>query len=139
MHLARALPLLSAAVIIYIMLVAFSAPDAANTTPFLDRYFEVPLPSATKWRVHNRDWLLLLALALFCVEIIKSSFSGTASMIDHILSLGLSVICLLMFLLVPRCATSTFFFLMVLSMIDVVAGYVIAVRVARRDLQIGTS
>jgi hypothetical protein len=85
------------------------------------------------------DVLLLLALCLFCVEIMKSSFSGAASMIDHILSLGLSVVCLLLFLLIERCGTSSFFFLMILSAIDVVAGYVIAVRVARRDLQIGTA
>ncbi|KAB2851366.1 MAG: hypothetical protein F9K44_01825 [Hyphomicrobiaceae bacterium] len=132
MHLARALPLIGIAVVLYIIIVAISPG-------FLDRSLTFALPSKAEWKVSWRDALLLLGLVLFCVEVIKSSFSGAASMIDHILSLGLCVICLLLFLLVPACGTSTFFLLMILAAIDVVAGYVIAVRVARRDLQIGTA
>jgi hypothetical protein len=132
MQLARALPLITIAVILYILIVTVS-PD------FIERSVSFKLPSTKDWVISWKDGLLLLALILFCVEIVKSSYSGTASMIDHILSLALCVVCLLLFLLVPACGTSTFFFLMILAGIDVVAGYVIAVRVARRDLQIGTS
>ena len=131
MQLARALPLITIAVILYILMVTVS-PD------FIDRSVSFKLPSTKDWVISWKDGLLLLALILFCVEIVKSSYSGTASMVDHILSLALCVVCLLLFLLVPACGTSTFFFLMILAGIDVVAGYVIAVRVARRDLQIGT-
>lgn len=132
MQLARALPLITIAVVLYIVMVTISPQ-------FIDRSLSFNLPSTKAWVITWKDALLLLALILFCVEVVKSSYSGTASMIDHILSLGLCVVCLLLFLLVPACGTSTFFFLMMLAAIDVVAGYVIAVRVARRDLQIGTS
>lgn len=132
MQLARALPLIAIAVILYILMVTIG-PN------FLDRSISFKLPSTKDWVISWKDGLLLLGLVLFCIEIVKSSYSGTASMVDHILSLGLCVVCLLLFLLVPACGTSTFFFLMILAAIDVVAGYVIAVRVARRDLQIGTS
>ena len=131
MQLARALPLIAFSVFIYILL-AFSKVDLQAVR------FTIALPSQAKWEIRIEDLLLLVALGLFCIEIIKSSFSGAASMVDHVLSLGLCVVCLLMFLLVEKCGTSSFFFLMILAAIDVVAGYVIAVRVARRDLQIGT-
>jgi hypothetical protein len=45
--------------------------------------------------------------------------------------------CIVEFLVVDAAATSAFFFIMVGSLIDVVAGFTIGIRVARRDLAIG--
>ena len=47
------------------------------------------------------------------------------------------VACLIEFLTVPQAATSTFFMIMVVALIDVVAGYTIGIRVARRDMAFG--
>ena len=58
-------------------------------------------------------------------------------MLDHGLSMVVFVVCLVEFLLVKQAATSVFFFITLASMIDVIAGYTIGIRVARRDLQIG--
>ena len=41
------------------------------------------------------------------------------------------------FLIVPQAATSVFFLVLVAALIDVIAGYTIGIRVARRDLNIG--
>ena len=41
------------------------------------------------------------------------------------------------FLMVKQAATSTFFLILVACLIDVIAGYTIGIRVARRDLSIG--
>jgi hypothetical protein len=41
------------------------------------------------------------------------------------------------FLMVPQAATSVFFLILMSALIDVVAGYTIGIRVARRDLNIG--
>jgi hypothetical protein len=38
---------------------------------------------------------------------------------------------------VPYCATASFFFLMVMSLIDVVAGYSVSILAARRDFSVG--
>jgi hypothetical protein len=40
------------------------------------------------------------------------------------------------FLLVARAGTSTFFILMVISLVDVLAGFIITARTAQRDIQI---
>jgi hypothetical protein len=47
------------------------------------------------------------------------------------------IACLIEFILVPRAATSPFFFIMIAALIDVIAGYTIGIRTARRDLSIG--
>ena len=51
--------------------------------------------------------------------------------------MGVFVAALLAFVLSPVFATSTFFFLMILALIDVVAGFIITIRVARRDIGFG--
>ena len=47
------------------------------------------------------------------------------------------IVCIVEFLIVNSAATSAFFFVLVGSLIDVVAGFTIGIRVARRDLAIG--
>jgi hypothetical protein len=58
-------------------------------------------------------------------------------MVDHALSMLIFIICLVELLTVRQAATSVFFFITVASAIDVIAGYSIGIRVARRDLSIG--
>jgi hypothetical protein len=67
----------------------------------------------------------------------KSTYTSTASLLDHGLSMLVFIACLIEFLLVKQAATSVFFFITVASMIDVMAGYTIGIRVARRDFSIG--
>jgi hypothetical protein len=47
------------------------------------------------------------------------------------------IACLIEFLLVDKAFTSVFFMIMVATLIDVVAGYTIGIRVARRDIGFG--
>jgi hypothetical protein len=48
------------------------------------------------------------------------------------------IACLVEFLLAPQAAHSVFFLVMVAAGIDVVAGFTIGIRVAQRDLTLGT-
>jgi hypothetical protein len=48
----------------------------------------------------------------------------------------LFIVMLVEFLLVPQAGTSTFFILMVISLVDVMAGFTVTVRTAQRDLQV---
>jgi hypothetical protein len=48
------------------------------------------------------------------------------------------IACLIEFLLVKQAASSVFFFITIASLIDVIAGYTIGIRTAKRDLQIGS-
>jgi hypothetical protein len=47
------------------------------------------------------------------------------------------IICLIEFLLHPAFATTTFFLIMVMSLLDVLAGVVVTIVSARRDVDFG--
>ncbi len=55
---------------------------------------------------------------------------------DHILAMALFIVMLVEFLLVPRAATSTFFLLMTIALVDVLAGFIIGMRSLRRQIEI---
>ena len=59
-------------------------------------------------------------------------------MLEHILSTLVFVVCIVEFLLVDKAATSTFFLMTVISFVDVVAGFSITIRAARRDFSVGS-
>ena len=53
------------------------------------------------------------------------------------LSTFVFIACLVEFIVVRQASTSTFFIIMVIAFIDVVAGYSVSIRSARRDLSVG--
>lgn len=97
----------------------------------------IPLPPGEKWTMTIGDLLMLVTLMLLFVELLKSTYTSTASLLDHGLSMLVFVACLVEFIIVPNAATSVFFFITIATLIDVIAGYTIGIRVARRDLSIG--
>ena len=132
----RAIPLLVFAFILYNLIVlAFGAEsaDAALNTPL----FSTTLLSGGTWTFAWGDLILLITLGLLFVEIVKSTFTTTSTLIDHALSMVLFIAILVEFLMVKQAATSVFFLILMASLIDVIAGYTIGIRVARRDLNIG--
>jgi hypothetical protein len=92
--------------------------------------------SGARWVLSLADLFLALTLVLLFVEILKSTRTGTVSLVDHILSTGLFVICLIEFLLLPAAATSVFFLMTVITLIDVVAGFSVTIAAARRDFSV---
>ena len=110
-------------------------PDAE---PDLDRQASRPSISsrARIGRVTPEDIILAFAILLLGVEVIKATRMGVRGLMDHILSMILFIVMLVEFLLVARAGTSTFFILMVISLVDVMAGFIITARTAQRDIQI---
>ena len=114
---------------------AGSAADAIFRRPL----FTVPMISGdASWTFSWGDLIILLTFVLLFAELLKSTYTTGVSLIDHGLSMLVFIACLIEFLLVDRAATSVFFFIMIACLIDVVAGYTIGIRVARRDLNIGS-
>ena len=66
----------------------------------------------------------------------KSTRIGIRSVVDHGLSLVVFLAIMAEFLLVKQAATSTFFLLLVISLIDVMGGFAITLRSAQRDLTV---
>jgi hypothetical protein len=87
------------------------------------------------WDVSFGTLLVLLALFFLFIELLKSTSTGTSAIFNHALSMLVFIICLVEFLLHPAFATSTFFIMMVMSLLDVLAGVVVTIVSARRDVE----
>ena len=128
----RSIPLLVVSFIFYNVFVLMSGTDALRSN-----IFEVAMLSGGVWAFTWGDLIILVTLFLLFIELVKATYTTTSSLVDHGLSMIVFVACLVEFLLTPQAASSVFFILMVATAIDVVAGFTIGIRVARRDLAIG--
>ena len=77
--------------------------------------------------------LRLAGLLLLYVEIFKATRTSNASILDHVASLVVFVVALVEFLLLPRFAHGAFLALLVMTLIDVIAGFTVTLSSARRD------
>ncbi|WP_417424377.1 hypothetical protein [Hoeflea sp.] len=93
--------------------------------------------SGATWAMSLGDLLIVIALGLLFIEVLKATRTGAWSVIDHMLSMFVFVAFLVEFLLVRDAATQVFFILMVIALIDVIAGFSVAIRSAGRDVSIG--
>jgi hypothetical protein len=94
------------------------------------------LGSGAVWSYSVNDMLLSLAVILLYIEILKSTRSGLATIMDHMFSLALFIGCLLEFIFVAQVGTSTFFIIILISLLDVVAGFTITISTATRDINV---
>ena len=130
------IPLLIAPLLVYNAF-AFGLMGGDIGDPWSAPLFTIQMVSDARWTLTLGDVMIVAALILLFLEILKATRTGVSSIIDHILSTLLFVAYLVEFLLVPQTATSVFFILMCVSLIDVIAGYSITIRGATRDIAIG--
>ncbi len=97
----------------------------------------ITMMSGGVWIFTWGDLLLLIGMVVLFIEIVKATYTGTASMIDHGLSMVVFIAFLVEFLLVSQASSSVFFLLMMAALIDVIAGFTIGIRVAKRDIGFG--
>ena len=97
-----------------------------------DTIVTVPLMSGAGWPVTLSDILLALAALMLMFEVIKGARPGAKFLTDHLLSLIVTGAAAAEFLLWPKFATSTFFLLTLLSLVDFLTG--IALRARRRTV-----
>jgi len=124
-------PLLLIPFAIYNM-IAFLTPGVGWTTPLAT----IHMMSGEDWVLTWEDLLLAFAILLLAVEMMKSTRFGTRSIVDHILAMALFIAMLVEFLLVQQAATSTFFLLMAIALVDVLAGFIVGMRSAQRQIEI---
>src|ERR1700752_4295645 len=118
-------PLLLIPLAIYNIIV-FLMPGVTLAEPLI----RLTLMSGTEWQVNLSDILLALGIVLLLFEVIKGARPGAKFLTDHLLSLIVFGAAAAEFLLWPRFATSTFFLLTLLALVDFLSG--IALRVRRR-------
>ncbi|MCG8562658.1 MAG: hypothetical protein MI824_22905, partial [Hyphomicrobiales bacterium] len=89
---------------------------------------QLPMISGSLWTFLLGDALITFTLALLFLEILKATRTGGNSLVDHALSTVVFIICIIEFLVVPEAATSLFFFITIIALIDVIAGFSVTIR-----------
>ncbi len=133
-----AIPLLMIPVILYNIVVLTGMVGGAGAVAadgsLRDVLFTIPMASGAGWSVGIGDLILFLSLILLFFELLKSTSSQKVAIVNHALSMILFVICLVEFLLIKGFATSTFFLIVTMVMLDVLAGFIVTIISARKDL-----
>lgn len=133
-----AFPLLAIIVLIYNIVAmatlagGLHAVDASGQLG--QQLFTIRMTSNGVWPVSLGDLLLVAGLVLLFVELLKSTTSRQVAIINHSLSMILFIICLVEFLLFQAFATSTFFLITLMVLLDVLAGFIVTIVSARRDI-----
>jgi hypothetical protein len=117
-------PLLLIPLAIYNIIV-FLMPGVSFVEPLVT----IPLMSGAPWPVTLSDGLLALGILMLLLEVMKGARPGAKYLTDHLLSLIVFGGAIAEFLLWPRFASSTYFLLALLALVDFLSG--VALRVKR--------
>jgi hypothetical protein len=131
MKILKGIPSLAFVVILYNIL-AFLPGDVLT-----GNIWNFTLMSKAEWAFTVSDLLITISILLLYIEIFKATRTSTASIVDHGISMVVFIICLIEFIIVARAGTSTFFIIMLITLLDVVAGFTITISTARRDFGVG--
>ena len=128
------IPLLVFPLIIYNFVVFTVAPRGPEISQWMHgSIFDISMFSGDVWGVSFADIFMGLSLLLLFVEIVKSTRTDAMSIINHGLSMLLSVVCVIQFLTVQGFSNSVFFMLTLMTVLDVVAGFTVTIVAAKRD------
>ena len=135
-----AIPLLALPVAVYNVAAltlegGFAATDANGRMN--ETLFSFTMTSGAVWPVTLGDILIAASLVVLFIELLKSTNSRQIAIINHSLSMVLFIACLVEFLLSPAFATSTFFLITLMVLLDVLAGFIVTIVSARRDVDFG--
>lgn len=114
-----------------------TAKAEAMMSTLNNKVITLPMVSDAQWTMTGGDLLILISLAFLFIEILKSTSTGTSTIMNHAVSMILFIVCLVEFLLFPEFATSVFFIITMMTLLDVLAGVVVTIVSARRDFAVG--
>jgi hypothetical protein len=100
------------------------------------KLYDVTMQSGAVWTITFGDALIAVTLIFLFFEVLKATKHAARSLIDHLLSTVVFIGALIEFLLVKEAATSVFAILLMIALIDVLGGWSVSVRTARRDLTV---
>ncbi|WP_375204530.1 hypothetical protein [Hyphococcus sp.] len=127
-------PLLAVSLIVYGVL---TLTGAAGAEWYELTFVTLPMVSGDVWVVSWGDLFLLVSMGLLFVELLRSTKTGSESIMNHALSVVVFVASLLLFIIVGGFGNSVFFLFMTMTFLDFMAGFIVTTVTARRDLAVG--
>lgn len=132
-------PLMAIPVAIY-NVIALSGSNFSTAEKVRERmdaeFLSIPMASEAMWSITPGHALISLTVMLLFFELLKSTGIGRAAVVNHAFSLILFIVCLIEFLMFHAFATSVFFLIMLMALLDVMAGFMVTIASARRDFAI---
>lgn len=130
------IPLLLYPVLVYNVIAwagtEFSTAEAVRR--MMDMEFKrVPMASGADWVITRGAILLTISLILLFFEMLKSARSDRYAVMNHAFSMLVFIVCLIEFLMFDAFATSVFFLIMLMTLLDIMAGFMVTISAARRD------
>ncbi len=103
----------------------------------LDTDFQsISMMSGSVWQITPGHMLIALSLLMLFFELIKSTGTDRAAVMNHAFSMLLFIVCLVEFLMFPAFGTSVFFLIGLMTLLDVMAGFMVTIASARRDFSV---
>ena len=134
----QSIPTLLVPVLIYFIAVFLLRGEGIDATAYLNTVlFDMELKSGEVFQFSIASLIMLITLLMLFIEVIKATSTNKLTLVDHGLSTVLFIFCLVCFILIREAGTALFFIITVATLIDVMAGAMISLRMARRDLAIG--
>jgi hypothetical protein len=130
------IPLTVIPLIIY-LIVAFTYGSLSGHANVWDgEVITFTLISGGKFTLLGEHIMLLIGLFCLFIEIWKSTRQTRQEVYDQVFSMLVFIVYLVLFITVAKCSAAVFFLLMLISLIDVVAGFLVSLRTARRSLSV---
>jgi len=127
---------ISAFPLLIFVLAAFNIVFYSGSIALEDEVLRAVMTSGALLIITVADVLVIFALGVLFLEILKATGASNATILDHILSTGVFILALVEFLLVPEAGNAPFLILVLICFMDVVAGYAVSIRSARRDVSV---
>lgn len=127
------IPLLLIPVLLYSLI---ALPAGANAgLAMASKFFALPLASKTSMVVTWGHFIIVVSTIILFMEILKSTVPSSAQLVDNGLSVVVFIFVFILWLLVRPYGTAEFFIIVLMCLLDFLAGSVIMTRVSQRTVQ----
>ncbi len=128
----RAIPFLIFPALLYAA-VALTMDHTAVQASLNDPFFQMVLPSGAPFVVTRGYGFVMLAAFLLFIEVVKSTRASNTALIENGLAFISFTISFILFLLHQAFGTIEFALIMIMMLIDFMAGFIVMAITARRD------
>jgi len=115
-------------------LIGFSISGA---DPWANELFSLTMLSGARWSLNLGDLLIAFAIVALFFEVMKSARSSSSTILNHVFSTMVLLVYVVEFIAAGVAAHSVFFILTMIALFDVIAGFSVSIKTAKRDIAFG--
>ncbi len=129
-------PLTIIPLIIYLVVAFTFGALAGHPNVWDEQLVTFTLLSGGKFTLLVEHLVLIIGLVCLFFEIWKATRITNQEAYEQVISMIVFIVYLVLFITVAQCAHAVFFLLLLITLIEVVAGFLVSLRAARRSLAV---